>query len=50
MHRLGWQGLRASFDHFADQKAAQVLSTLATDSTLILGHVLIGAEEVDKNP
>ena len=31
--------LRGSFDHFEDKKAAQVLSALATDSELVLGHI-----------
>ena len=37
--------LRGSFDRFHDQKAIQVLSALATDRTLILGHVLISAAD-----
>jgi hypothetical protein len=41
--------LRGSFDHFEDRKAAQVLSALATDSTLVLGHVWITDEDGDKN-
>jgi hypothetical protein len=39
---------RGSFDRFQDQKAIQVLSALATDSTLVLGHVLISAAEADQ--
>ncbi len=41
--------LRGSFDHFEDRKAAQVLSALATDSTLVLGHVWITDDDGDKN-
>ena len=41
--------LRGSFDHFEDRKAAQVLSALATDTTLVLGHVWITDEDGDKN-
>ena len=35
--------LRGRFDRFQDQNALHVLSALATDRTLILGHVLISA-------
>lgn len=41
--------LRGSFDHFEDRKAAQVLSALATDSTLVLGHIWITDEDGEKN-
>ena len=41
--------LRGSFDHFEDRKAAQVLSALATDSTLVLGHVWITDDDGDKS-
>ena len=41
--------LRGSFDHFQDRKAAQVLSALATDTTLVLGHVWITDDDGDKN-
>ena len=46
-----WVGksLRGSFDHFEDRKAAQVLSALAVDSTLVLGHIWICDEDGDKN-
>ena len=40
--------LRGSFDHFEDRKAAQVLSALATDTTLVLGHVWITDEDGEK--
>jgi hypothetical protein len=43
------KSLRGSFDRFEDRKAAQVLSALATDSTLVLGHVLITNDDGDKN-
>lgn len=46
---LDGKTLRGSFDRFQDQKAIQVLSALATDSTLVLGHVLISAAEADKS-
>lgn len=36
---------RGRFDRFHDQKAIQVLSALATERTLILGHVLIRAAD-----
>lgn len=39
--------LRGSVDHFEDRRAAQVLSALATGSTLVLGHVFI--EDGDKD-
>lgn len=38
--------LRGSVDRFEDQRAVQLLSALATDTPLILGHVLI--EPADK--
>lgn len=41
--------LRGSIDRFADQQAIQVLSALVTDSTLVLGHVLISAAATDKS-
>ncbi len=40
--------LRGSFDHFEDKKAAQVLSALATDSELVLGHIWITDEDGEK--
>ena len=40
---LDGKTLRGSFDRRQNQKALQVLSALATDRTLILGHVLIDA-------
>lgn len=46
---LDGKPLRGSFDRFQDQKALQVFSALATDSTLVLGHVLISAAEADKS-
>ena len=39
--------LRGSFDHFEDRKAAQVLSALATGSTLVLGHLFLHDGEKD---
>ena len=33
--------LRGSLDHFEDKKAAQVLSALAVEDQLVLGHILI---------
>jgi hypothetical protein len=41
--------LRGSFDHFPDREAAQVLSALATDTTLVLGHLWITDDDGDKN-
>jgi len=41
--------LRGSFDHFQDREAAQVLSALATDSTLVLGHIWMTDDDGDKN-
>lgn len=40
--------LRGSFDHFNDQKAAQVLSALAASTTLILGHSWIEEKDGQK--
>ena len=40
--------LRGRFDHFED-RGAQVLSALTTDSTLVLGHVWITDDDGDKN-
>src|SRR5512143_3090833 len=40
---LDGKTLRGSVDRFADQRAIQVLSALTTDSTLVLGHLLINA-------
>ena len=40
--------LRGSFDHFNDQKAAQVLSALAASTTLILGHIWIEKKDGQK--
>lgn len=39
--------LRGSLDRFEDRKAAQVLNALASDSDLVLGHVLIENEDKD---
>jgi hypothetical protein len=39
--------LRGSMDRFADQRAVQLLSALSTDSTLVLGHLLINAAATD---
>lgn len=36
--------LRGSFDHFTDQKAAQILSVFLTDSHLILAHEAIATK------
>jgi hypothetical protein len=33
--------LRGSLDHFEDKKAAQMLSALAVEEQLVLGHILI---------
>lgn len=33
--------LRGSFNGFEDRKAAQIVSALATESTVVLGHVVI---------
>jgi predicted transposase YbfD/YdcC len=41
--------LRGSFDHFRDQKAAQVLSAFLTDSRIILAHEEI-AEKTNEIP
>lgn len=41
--------LRGRFDHFEDRKAAQVLSALATESTLVLGHVWITDDDGEKH-
>ena len=40
--------LRGSCDHFEDQHAVQLFSALATDTPLILGHVLISDQTADK--
>src|SRR5512144_2048982 len=39
--------LRGSVDRFADQRAIQLLSALSTDSTVVLGHVLISPAATD---
>lgn len=39
--------LRGSVDRFADRRAIQVLSALSTDSTLVLGQLLIDAVTTD---
>jgi len=39
--------LRGSFDGFEDCKAAQIVSALATDSSVVLGHIFI--HDGDKN-
>src|SRR5512147_2593569 len=46
---LDGKTLRGSLDRFADQQALQVLSALAPDSILVLGHVLISAAATDKS-
>ena len=40
--------LRGSFDHFEDRKAAQVVSALAAQSNLVLGHIWITDEDGEK--
>lgn len=40
--------LRGSFDHFEDRKAAQVVSALAAQSNLVLGHIWITDEDGKK--
>lgn len=40
--------LRGSFDHFEDRKAAQVVSALASDTHLVLGHIWITDDDGDK--
>ena len=47
--RLALDGktLRGSLDRFEDRQAAQLLSALACDSRLVLGHILI--EDADKD-
>jgi hypothetical protein len=43
---LDGKTLRGSLDRFEDRKAAQVLSALACESRLVLGHILM--EDTDK--
>lgn len=45
---LDGKTLRGSFDRFEDQKAVQLFSALATDTPLVLGHVLISDQHPDK--
>lgn len=45
---LDGKTLRGSFDRFEDQKAVQLFSALATDTPLVLGHVLISDQKADK--
>lgn len=40
--------LRGSFDHFEDRKAAQVVSALASQTHLVLGHIWITDDDGDK--
>lgn len=44
---LDGKTLRGSLDRFEDQKAAQVLSALACESRLVLGHILM--QDADKD-
>lgn len=44
---LDGKTLRGSLDRFEDRKAAQVLSALAGESRLVLGHILL--EDTDKD-
>ena len=46
---LDGKTLRGRFDHFEDRKATQVLSALATDTRLVLGHVTITDPDGDKH-
>ena len=46
---LDGKTLRGSFDRFEDQKAVQLFSALATDTPLVLGHVLISDQKADKS-
>lgn len=39
--------LRGSMDRFADRRAIQILSALSTDSTLVLGHLLLSTAATD---
>lgn len=41
--------LRGRFDRFEDRKAAQVLSALATETSLVLGQVTITDQDGDKH-
>ena len=45
---LDGKTLRGSFNRFEDQKAVQLFSALATDTPLVLGHVLISDQNPDK--
>jgi hypothetical protein len=40
--------LRGSFDHFEDRKAVQVVSALAAQTNLVLGHIWITDEGGEK--
>ncbi len=40
--------LRGSFDHFEDRKAAQLVSALAAETNLVLGHIWITDEDGEK--
>jgi len=44
---LDGKTFRGRFDHFEDQKAVQLCSALATDTPLVLGHVLISAQKAN---
>jgi hypothetical protein len=44
---LDGKTLRGSLDRFEDKKAAQVLSALACESRLVLGHILMEDTEKD---
>lgn len=46
---LNGKTLRGSFDHLADQKAAQVLTAFASESAIILAHTQID-EKSNENP
>jgi hypothetical protein len=46
---LDGKTLRGSFDPFKDREAAQVLSALATETSLVLGHVTITHQDGDKH-
>lgn len=41
--------LRGSFDQFEDRKAAQVVTALATDISLVLGQVILTDQDGDKH-
>ena len=45
---LDGKTLRGSFDQFEDRKAAHVLSALVTETSLVLGHVIITDQDGDQ--